>query len=262
MEWIAVRRILKQVFQSVASENNPVKPAEIMKSFIILAAIVLSAFLSGCKKDPFMTDDKGIFIDDRDNQEYDWIRIGNQVWMAENLAWMPTVSPGSIVSDITPVYYVYAYNGTSETEAKGLTMFLAYGVLYNWEAARMACPEGWVLPGDDDWKTLEEYLGMNQIDAGSNGDRVSGEVGKKLKSTYGWSSIGNGSNSSGFSGLPGGLLIPNGFMNIMKSAVFWTSGTKSDDGLAVSRWLNENTHGVWRDKSNVKAGLSVRCIKE
>jgi uncharacterized protein (TIGR02145 family) len=96
------------------------------------------------------------------------------------------------------------YEGSGVQEAKATDNYRKYGVLYNFEAAKTACPTGWHLPTDEEWKTLEKQLGMSSSDADNAGLRLSGEVGKKLKSKSGWQSEGHGDNSSGFTALPGG----------------------------------------------------------
>ena len=64
------------------------------------------------------------------------------------------------------------------------------GRLYLWQTALIACPTGWHLPGDEEWKTLEMYLGMSQSEADDISWRGTDE-GTKLKSTSGWHQNGN-----------------------------------------------------------------------
>lgn len=60
----------------------------------------------------------GSFVDTRDGHEYEWVKIGGQIWMAENLAYLPSVSPPDKGSETERSYYVYGYEGFSVTEAK------------------------------------------------------------------------------------------------------------------------------------------------
>ena len=107
---------------------------------------------------------KGVFTDARDGKVYKTITIGTQTWMAENLAYLPSVSHSFTSSFDFPVYYVYGYDGNSVSAAKASANYITYGVLYNWEAAKIACPSGWHLPTDAEWTILENYLGTTAGD--------------------------------------------------------------------------------------------------
>ena len=78
----------------------------------------------------WLTDTTGIFRDLRDNNTYNFIKIGDQVWMQENLAYLPAVSPSILPSNYDPLYYVYGYQGTDVEEAKTRTC-----LLYTFDAA-------------------------------------------------------------------------------------------------------------------------------
>ena len=95
----------------------------------------------------------GYYIDPRDGYTYKTIKIGNQTWLAENLRYLPRIGSG---------YYVYDYHGNDVSEAKRTNSFKKYGVLYNMVAAKDACPNGWHIPSDDEWKKLERYIGMSE----------------------------------------------------------------------------------------------------
>jgi len=151
------------------------------------------------------------FIDSRDNHEYKWVKIENQTWMAENLAFLPTLSSPITDTLEVPCYYVYGYNGTDLNMAKANPNYIKYGVLYDWSAALTACPAGWYVPSDAEWQQLEMELGMTtfnleEINTFERGDTQ----GTQLKSTSGWNNNGNGTNNSGFSGFPGGYRFIDG----------------------------------------------------
>jgi len=74
-------------------------------------------------------------LDNRDENQYETLLIGDQCWIADNLAWLPEVSPSSQGSETDPIYYVYGYEGTNITEAKATENYQSYGVLYNWPAS-------------------------------------------------------------------------------------------------------------------------------
>jgi len=201
------------------------------------------------------------FTDNRDGNTYHAISIGNQTWMTENLAYLPSVSPASSVADDSPYYYVFAYEGSNVTSAKETDNYRDYGVLYNFEAALSACPAGWHLPTDDEWKDLEIFLGMNSTHASGHGIRTTGDVGKKLKSTSGWYDDGNGDNSSGFNALPGGSQYSGNIFSYMgKYGYFWTSSSLSQS-YAWYRYLLYDKDGVSRGTNKPARGYSVRCIK-
>jgi uncharacterized protein (TIGR02145 family) len=203
-----------------------------------------------------------VFIDSRDGKEYTCIKIGEQTWMSENLAWLPSVSPSAEGSNTSLHCYVNGYEGSIVTDAKKHPNFSGYGVLYNGEAAKAACPPGWKLPSDEDWKNLEKILGMTPTDADEIGIRISGSVGNKLKSLFLWSEAGNGDNTSGFTALPGGCrYFYGGCGSLGSGAAFWTSSII--DSLSTwSRSLYHDYDGVIRFGDDNSNGYSVRCIRE
>ncbi|TSA31119.1 MAG: hypothetical protein D4R64_18660 [Porphyromonadaceae bacterium] len=222
---------------------------------------LLLLILIGCKKELFT--DAGTFTDSRDKHEYKWVKIGTQVWMAENLAYLPAVSPAIAGSNTALYYYVQGYEGTTVTAAKATTNYNTYGVLYNWVAAETVCPSGWHLPTDAEWKILETYLGMSQSDAADYEWRESGSIGKALKFTSGWNENGNGDNSSGFTGLPGGYRHRDAYFvtNLVTCATFW-SASENDSSSAWSRDLASSRDGVNRLYYDRSYGFSVRCLKD
>jgi len=203
-----------------------------------------------------------VFSDARDGRSYTAKKIGGQIWMVENLAYLPVVSPSDHGSDTLALYYVYEYQGTDLIQAKASSYYSSYGALYNWTAAKSACPAGWHLPKDDEWKQLEIYLGMEPEDADQVRWRLTGGVGKKLKSDSGWDSNGNGTNSSGFSALPGGFRGEDGnFGGIDTYCNFWTA-SMSTPGLTWNRFLSFENDGVSRYGLKLNLGFSIRCLKD
>jgi len=175
--------------------------------------------------------------DARDGRKYKIVEIGNQTWFAENLNYETGNS--------------WWYN---DSESNGEI----YGRLYSWESAQVACPEGWSLPSDDDWKVLEMQLGMSEAIANEESWRGTNE-GDKMKSISGWNNNGNGSNSSGFNGLPGGFYGLS-YNSIGEVAGYWTSTEKSNTA-AWERGLDSNSSKVFRFDPPKTFRLSVRCIK-
>jgi uncharacterized protein (TIGR02145 family) len=203
----------------------------------------------------------GTFIDPRDDREYKWVRIGNQTWMAENLAYLPEVYPMDDGSAIQRRYYVYGYSGKNVPEAKENENFGKYGVLYNWIAALNAPPPGWHLPTDEEWKELERNLGMSKLNTGNAGWRGSIE-GRLLKSKEGWHESGNGSDISDFTAKPGGYRIADGeFRFESKYANFWTA-TEYNQTDAWNRHLYWDNTAIYRGSFSKRSGYAIRCLKD
>jgi uncharacterized protein (TIGR02145 family) len=210
------------------------------------------------------------FVDSRDGHVYKMVKIGTQTWMAENLAYLPAVNPGSSTSEISPNYYVFGYDGNSVNEAKIKPNYTTYGVLYNWEAAKTACPSGWHLPSDEEWKILEKNQGMSDSDANNDSGRSSGNVGGKLKEagTIHWITNSGANNSSGFTALPGGIryyFLGQGggpwLSGLGTTSIFW-SASEYDALYAWYRNVYHDSNLVYRAYYYKGGGLSIRCLKD
>jgi len=184
-------------------------------------------------------DPDGYFTDPRDGQVYAFKNIGSQTWMAENLNYETSNS--------------WWYDNSS---ANGDI----YGRLYTYDAALTACPSGWHVPSDEEWKTLEMALGMSQSEADDTGWRGTDE-GEKMKSTSGWYNNGNNTNSSGFTALPGGSRYSNGSFQDFGGYGYWWSSTESSDAHAWDRGLHSVGGQVYRYGDSKTFGFSVRCLK-
>lgn len=209
----------------------------------------------------------GTFIDSRDNTEYSWVQIGEQIWMAENLKYLPSVVGPGTGSNSEAYCYVYGYDGTSISAAKATENYATYGVLYNWTAAMNGaessdanpsgvqgiCPDGWHLPSDAEWTQLTDYLG---------GEDVAGGKLKEAGTTH-WADPNAGANNeSGFTALPGGLRYSNGgFYNIGGDGSWWSS-TEGNTSNAWYRDLGYSNSDVNRDYDGKSVGFSVRCLRD
>ncbi len=213
------------------------------------------------------------FKDIRDGKVYKTVTIGNQVWMAENLTYLPEVNTPATGSNTEPRYYVYGYDGTDVDEAKATANYTTYGVLYNWTAAMTACPAGWHLPSDAEWTQLENYLADN----GHNYDGTTGgggsKIAKSLASASGWSfysgtgTVGNTDyseyrNKSGFSALPGGSRYYGGTFYGVGNYGNWWSSTEGGTSYAWYRSLFYNVSYVYRNDYPKELGFSVRCVRD
>lgn len=217
----------------------------------------------------------GSFTDGRDGQTYKTVKIGDQVWMAENLNYAYLGG----TEDLTDSSSFCYDNDPAKCEI--------YGRLYIWSAAvdsagwisgntanncglgkdcsvpqkhRGVCPEGWHLPDSTEWRALVNEVGGEEVAA------------LKLKSTYGWDSEGNGTDSFGFSVLSGGDMV---LMPPPDDSYVFTR-----ESIDVGFWGSDNVHNffeayvIWfyYHKSNVdipsaygtrkENGNYVRCVKD
>jgi len=192
-------------------------------------------------KNDFIDTPSGTFTDIRDDQTYSIITIGSQIWFTENLNF--------------PIGNSWCYNDDPANCA-------IYGRLYDWQTAVNACPEGWHLPDDDEWKTLEMYLGMTQEAANGTGFRGTDE-GKKLKSTSGWDSNGSGTDIVGFAAIPGGYRLNDfGDFHNLGFIGYWWTATEYNSTDAWFRLLHSNNDAVSRSTNLKVNGFSVRCIMD
>jgi len=172
---------------------------------------------------------KGTFTDRRDGKAYRAVRIGKQVWMAENLNYKTGNS------------WCYE-NNDSKCEQ--------YGRLYDWETAMTACPAGWHLPSGEEWDNLVTAAG-------------DGGAGKVLKSVTGWEDNGNGTDVLGFSALPGGLRNSHHYFDVAGyGGVWWTTDEDYDGVTAYFRGMRYNSVHVKDGDDGKNIGFSVRCIKD
>jgi len=181
----------------------------------------------------------GTIVDSRDGQSYNWVNIGGQVWLAQNLNFNATNS--------------WSY----ENSVSNL-----YGRLYTWDAAQNACPAGWHLPSDDEWKQLEMSIGMMEYSTENMGLRGTQE-GSKIKASEGWSSGGGGTNSSKLNILAGGFK-PTQYDNFTGKdyfAYYWTSTTESAE-FAMYRKLYYGHNKIHRHLWEKDGCFSVRCVKD
>lgn len=182
------------------------------------------------------------FTDSRDGKIYKIVKIGTQIWMAENLAYR--VRSGCWVYD---------------NKQNNVT---TYGYLYNWETAKKVCPSGWHLPSKAEWTTQIDYLGGLSI------------AETKMKSTSGWEENCNGTNESGFAGFPGGCRDDNKAFDEIGQIGYWWSSTELKISEVPSDWRGvigdqnawyRSLHSVglslWGNIDR-HSGFSVRCLRD
>ena len=213
-------------------------------------------------------------VTDIDGNIYQVVKIGEQIWMAENLKTTHYADGTELLLvesntnwDEIVVYtdkvYCYYENSLSNLDN--------YGALYTWGAAmngeagsdanpsgiQGVCPDGWHLPSDTEWIELTDYLAANGH---------SGNEGTALKAISGWNNgiAVNGTDDYGFNALPGGdRSISGTFGSIGSKAIWWSSTKYLETGTkAWYRHLNTNNNILDRFYYYGKAGWSVRCVKD
>jgi len=169
-----------------------------------------------------------VIVDARDNKTYRTVKIGNQIWMAENLGYK---AKGSL-----------CYKDNELNCEK-------YGRLYDWNTASKACPVGWRLPSRKDWNALAKAAG--------------GEMaGKNLKSKTDW----NGTDIYGWSALPGGSKGNEyeNFHEIGDHGSWWTSTPDPPliHGFSYYRGVSTSHNETYEASCSKTFYYSVRCIQD
>ena len=181
------------------------------------------------------------------------VAIGTQVWTTKNLD-VATFRNGDPIPEAkTPEQWREAGNYSqpawcyyNNKTANGTE----YGKLYNWHAAvddRGIAPVGYHIPTDEEWTVLSNFLGGEDM------------AGKKMKSTSGWKDS-NGTNSSGFSGLPGGYRNYDDDFGSVGDYGSWWSASRNEDSYI---WVRAITGlGLIRYDHHDYMGLSIRCVED
>ena len=222
---------------------------------IILSAVVITVMmLSSCGEDA----SKEISVSKEKSASKE-VTIGKQVWMTENLN-VDKFRNGEVIpeakkaeewekaGEIKQPAWCY-YENDPKNGAK-------YGKLYNWYAVndpRGLAPKGWHVPTDEEWTQLTDYLGGVE------------KAGTKMKSKNGWYDNGNSTNSSGFSGLPGGYRydsVGDGAFDDIGGYGVWWSSTENVTLNALDGYVGYYYGGVIRDGSSKRFGFSVRCLRD
>ena len=206
-------------------------------------------------------------IDSRDGKVYKTVKIGEQIWMVENL----NFDPGQGGSGDAKYEWSWCY----DNEPRNCDVA---GRLYTWAAAidsvKLAndadnpqdcgygrecgltgkvqgiCPSGWHLPSNDEWNALFTAVGGQS------------NAGKVLKSQTGWNNNGNGTDAYGFSALPAGLRYYNGYFNYGgNGALFW-SATEYDSYGACYMYLDYYGGSAYLYYNDKHSGFSVRCLRD
>ena len=191
-------------------------------------------------------------------QVFHEVKIGTQIWMAQNLD-IDTFRNGEKIPHAkslvewqqasiakTPSWCYYNFDSTNGKK---------FGKLYNGYAVfdpRGLSPTSWHVPGYEEWSVLCEFLG-GQFNAG-----------KKMKSISGWKFDNNGNNSSGFNAVPAGICNNGTFEYLLGDAYFWSSTESNEgmEGMVKERSLSYAHEMLNNGVLSKGYGLSVRCVKD
>ena len=188
-----------------------------------------------------------------DGHTYALVGIGTQCWFKENLRNDNYRNGDPIPGDLTNSQWASTGTGAQAVYNNDPANLATYGRLYSWYAvndARGLCPVGFHVPTDSEWTVLENALGGSSV------------AGTALKSSAADSPPWDGSNSSGFSALPGGRRnYDGGNFGLLGSYGYWWSSSPSGSG-AWNRYLLSGYSSVVRGNGLVRHGFSVRCVRD
>ena len=206
---------------------------------------------------------QGQTLKDADGNYYKTVRIGQQIWMAENLkttrfndgSAIPLVSDNQKWAESSSPEYCWFKNDEKKYKNK-------FGALYNWYTVKTGklCPSGWHVPTDPDWTKLTDFLGGESVAGGK----------LKVNDTIHWEKPNVGAtNESGFSAISTGFRDHSGSFEIygsnniyFRSNAYWWSSTGLLNFNAYYRRLYNSLTCVYRTLSAKEAGYSVRCLKD
>lgn len=179
-------------------------------------------------------------IDTRDDKTYKTVKIGNQIWMAENLNYKTDTG-------------CLCYNNDPANCA-------SYGRLYNWKTALNVCPDGWHLPDSSDFEILALFINKQKGPfIKDKGDWL--EMGKYLKANISWDNKANGTDDFGFSGLAGGYSNESLHDVSMGSFGAWWTKTALNGDCAGIYYLHSDYKAFYYCQTWIQHSCSVRCIK-
>jgi uncharacterized protein (TIGR02145 family) len=198
---------------------------------------------------------------DQEGNVYKTIVIGTQEWMAENLNTSIYRNGDVIPTNLDNTTWQNTISGAWAYYNNDASYECPYGKLYNWFActdSRGLCPTGWHVPSDAEWTVLTDYLGGEAVAGGKMKTTGTSEAASGL-----WYSPNQGAtNSSGFSGVPGGVRDGFGYYGNIVDYGRWWSSTEVDTIDARDRGLNHGYDDFFRLYNHKKDGFSVRCLRD
>jgi uncharacterized protein (TIGR02145 family) len=236
-----------------------------LNSLLLMTAVAVGVFFTGCQEEeePARVIETST-VTDVDGNVYKTVKIGNQWWMAENLRVARFVN-GEVIALIEVNELDTVWAGLSEPAFTSIND-AQYGLLYNYaviESSNSIAPEGWHVPTDEEWRTLEKEVGMSSDETVSLGWRGGSEA-AKLTSLFsaGWPAGAAlfGTDEFGFNAKPGGVRVFNGETNFQGNTAFWWTAT-TNGSEAWYRYIDANQTRIFRQHTYKGYGMSIRCVK-
>lgn len=184
----------------------------------------------------------GSFKDPRDGKSYKTVKIGTQIWMAQNLNYKAV---GSVCN----------LDGKSNTQCEN-------GRFYPYDVAMRACPTGWHLPSKEDLLLLQDLAFANSKEPSCN------RIGTLLKSKTGWKhheGVADGTDYYGFNSYPAGAILGTTEIILMgETSDYWSSSTKLDNPKHAVTWgfhWERESFGIWESDKEL-CYHTIRCLKD
>ena len=228
----------------------------------LLFAAAMTTMLTACGDEGFTPEsidtkpvaatERGTFTDPRDGETYNWVRYGNAEWMAENFRLE--------MNDVNKCRLYNVKEDQAESDKRPPADPKHYGRLYTYNGAIEACPDGWRLPTDDDWKELEMAMGMSRGDAERREWR--GNVAGKMLTCYDRVTDLNLLLAGYYTYHTTG--VSSGFRFLGSQGYYWTS-TPDDakaSGYSFYRRMVYNRGSVYRESTDNGQYLSVRYVRD
>jgi uncharacterized protein (TIGR02145 family) len=193
-------------------------------------------------------------VTDIEGNKYKTVKIGTQIWMAENLK-TTKYSNGTSIPNITDnIEWTNLTTGAYCNYENNVSYGTTDGKLYNWSAANNSnvCPTGWHLPSISEWQELSNFLGGDYL------------AGKKLKSDtaiFDPYLAPNGSNETGFNAIPSGSRYIDGNFSMRNSfAIFWSKTEVNSINVNYTS-LNADDDLFFGIAKKTNA-FSIRCVQD
>lgn len=249
--------------------TSNIKTSNLIMRYIASLVYVLIVFIFSCKKNSEQPNDNHVKVADADGNVYPTIRVGNQIWMKENLK-TTKFNDGTPITEYS--FAIHGSNWLNSNSPKALYRwadtkdlnnihaaplpFDYYGAMYNHlaiESGKLA-PAGWRIPTQQDFIILKNYLANN------------GQAGKEaraLKSSSGWLTLsGNGIDAIGFRGLPNGYVNAVGGATLAEGICSWatTDFNPTNQTRKLVQLFDKDTILILDNPIQIGAG--IRCVKE